>query len=85
MIINDSRASKRIYEYSNHMERKLLKIQLIPPPGLYNGESLNTSKSSLPLGLAYVAASLEGAGFFVHIIDAIGEAPSRIKREGLLF
>jgi len=67
------------------MERKLLKIQLIHPPGLYNGQSLGTSKPSLPLGLAYVAASLERAGFCIQIIDAIGEAPNRIKRKGLLF
>lgn len=67
------------------MERKHLKIQLIHPPGLYNGETLNTSKPSLPLGLAYVAASLQSAGFCIQIIDAIGEAPGRTKREGLLF
>jgi len=29
------------------------------------------SKPSLPLGLTYVAASLEGAGSFVRIMDAI--------------
>ena len=85
MVVNNSRTSRGIYEYSNQTERRLFKIQLINPPGLYNGQSLNTSKPSLPLGLAYVAASLENAGFFVHIIGAIGEAPSRIRRDGLLF
>lgn len=36
----------------------------------------------MPIGLAYVAASLRGAGIDVRVIDAFGEDPRRSRREG---
>ena len=30
----------------------------------------------MPLGLAYIAAALKGAGIGVHVVDAVGEAPT---------
>src|SRR5438105_1571598 len=39
-----------------------------------------TSNLTPPLGLAYVAAALEDAGLPVHVIDAVGEAPTQRTR-----
>jgi anaerobic magnesium-protoporphyrin IX monomethyl ester cyclase len=59
-----------------------LKIQLLHPPGIYHARNLSSLTPSLPLGLAYVAAALERAGFPVGVIDAIGEAPTRVEKHG---
>ena len=58
------------------------KIQLLHPPGIYHARNLSSLTPSLPLGLAYVAAGLQKAGFDVGVIDAIGEAPTRIETHG---
>jgi radical SAM superfamily enzyme YgiQ (UPF0313 family) len=64
--------------------RGAFKIQLLHPPGIYHARNLSSLTPSLPLGLAYVAATLAKAGFDVGVIDAIGEAPTRIEKDGEL-
>jgi radical SAM superfamily enzyme YgiQ (UPF0313 family) len=62
--------------------RAAFKIQLLHPPGIYHARNLSSLTPSLPLGLAYVTAALETAGFAVDVIDAIGEAPTRVEKHG---
>ncbi|MGQ0552722.1 MAG: B12-binding domain-containing radical SAM protein [Planctomycetota bacterium] len=57
-------------------------LQLIHPPAFLNPTALTALRPSLPLGLAYVAASARAAGHEVSVIDAVGEAPDRIVRQG---
>ena len=64
------------------ISRDAFKIQLLNPPGIYHARNLSSLTPSLPLGLAYVAAALETAGFAVDVIDAIGEAPTRVDKDG---
>lgn len=59
-----------------------LKVQLIHPPAFLNPTALTALRPSLPLGLAYVAASIRQAGHDVSVIDAVGEAPDTIVRDG---
>jgi len=49
-------------------------VCLIRPPA---AEAFRFSTASItpPLGLAYISAALKRAGFAVHILDAVGEAP----------
>ena len=63
-------------------ERRALRIQLVHPPGVYKPGNLTSLTPCLPLGLAYVAAALELAGFPVGVIDAIGEAPDHVEQHG---
>ncbi|GJM22995.1 MAG: B12-binding domain-containing radical SAM protein [Planctomycetota bacterium] len=60
----------------------MLRIQLIHPPAFLNPTALTALRPSLPLGLAYVAASLRKAGHEVSVIDAVGAAPERTVRDG---
>lgn len=62
--------------------RHAFKVQLLHPPGIYHARTLSSLTPSLPLGLAYVAAAVERAGFAVGVIDAIGEAPTRVEKDG---
>ncbi|MEM7199924.1 MAG: radical SAM protein [Planctomycetota bacterium] len=55
-----------------------MKIQLIHPPVYLNVYALTALRPSLPLGLAYVAASLRSAGHEVSVLDAVGEAPDQV-------
>ena len=50
-------------------------ICLIRPPAV-DSIRFATTSISLPLGLGYIAAALERAGLPVHVIDAVGEAPT---------
>src|SRR5438128_8216334 len=54
-------------------------VCLIRPPGV---ESFRIGTSTLvpPLGLAYVAGSLEASGCDVHVVDALAEAPKTHTR-----
>ena len=54
-------------------------VCLVRPPG---AESFRFSvlSVSLPLGLAYIAGALEASGRRVHVVDAVGEAPTRRTR-----
>jgi len=49
----------------------------------FSSKNLSSLTPSLPLGLAYVAAALERTGFSVGVIDAIGDAPSRVEKDGV--
>ncbi len=51
---------------------------------LLNPGALTALRPAPPLGLAYVAAALRKAGHDVGVIDAIGEAPDQIVRQGEL-
>ncbi len=55
-----------------------MKIQLIHPPVFLNMAAMTALRPSLPLGLAYVAASLRKAGNTVSVLDAVGEAPDQV-------
>jgi len=59
-----------------------MRVQLIHPPAYVNPTALTALAPSLPLGLAYIASSTRAAGHEVSVIDAVGEAPGRIVREG---
>jgi radical SAM superfamily enzyme YgiQ (UPF0313 family) len=55
-----------------------VKIQLIHPPVYLNVYAMTALRPSLPLGLAYIAAALRGAGHEVSVVDAVGEAPDQV-------
>ena len=59
------------------------KIQILRPFGVYSRRSYS-STITLPIGQAYLAGILEGAGYEVHIIDAIGEdlEGGRVSQDG---
>jgi anaerobic magnesium-protoporphyrin IX monomethyl ester cyclase len=59
-----------------------MKIQLIQPPVYINKNGLTALRPSLPLGLAYIAATLREDGHEIGVIDALGEAPDRMVPEG---
>src|SRR5262245_64109278 len=59
-----------------------MRVQLVHPPAFLNPTALTALRPSLPLGLAYVAASIRESGHTVSIIDAVGEAPDRVVRSG---
>lgn len=54
-------------------------ICLIRPPCVESFR-FSTTTATMPLGLAYVAGSLEAAGNKVHIVDAVAEAPRKHTR-----
>ncbi|MDP6786459.1 MAG: radical SAM protein [Rhodospirillales bacterium] len=54
-------------------------ITLINPPGIKPVASLNMNSPSPPLGLAYIAGTLRGAGYVFHVIDATGAAFDQIR------
>ncbi|MEW6744620.1 MAG: radical SAM protein [Planctomycetota bacterium] len=63
-----------------------MKIQLIHPPAVVNLYALTALRPSLPLGLAYIAATLRDAGHGVSVVDALGLAPDQVRpgvRRGL--
>ncbi len=61
-----------------------MRIQLVHPPVLRNPRAMTALRPSLPLGLAYVAAALRGAGHDVDVLDAVALAPEGGAREGAL-
>ncbi len=61
-----------------------MRIQLIHPPVYLNVHAMTALRPSMPLGLAYIAASLLEAGHDVSVIDAVAEAPDRVTADGPL-
>jgi radical SAM superfamily enzyme YgiQ (UPF0313 family) len=59
-----------------------MRVQLIHPPAYLNPTALTALRPSLPLGIAYIAAAVRSAGHEVSVVDAVGEAPDRVVREG---
>ncbi len=59
-----------------------MRLQLIHPPAFLNPTALTALRPALPLGLAYVAGSARQAGHDVSVIDAVGEAPDKVVRDG---
>ncbi|MCA8941475.1 MAG: B12-binding domain-containing radical SAM protein, partial [Planctomycetes bacterium] len=57
-----------------------MKIQLVHPPVYLNVAAMTALRPSLPLGLAYIAASLREVGHEVSVIDAVGLAPDKVTR-----
>ena len=57
-----------------------MKVQLIHPPLYLNVHAMTALRPSLPLGLAYIAATLRKAGFEVSLLDAVGEAPEQVTQ-----
>jgi anaerobic magnesium-protoporphyrin IX monomethyl ester cyclase len=62
-----------------------LHIQLIHPPVYLNVHAMTALRPSLPLGLAYVAASLRKAGHEVSLLDAVAAAPDQVTRDRHLY
>jgi anaerobic magnesium-protoporphyrin IX monomethyl ester cyclase len=54
-------------------------ITLISPPSIKTFSGLQMQTPNLPIGLAYVAASVKDAGYAYHVIDGTGEALDRIR------
>ncbi len=61
-----------------------MRTQLIHPPVYLNVHAMTALRPSMPLGLAYIAATLEQAGHSVSVIDAVAEAPDRVTSDGQL-
>ena len=61
-----------------------MKIQLIHPPVYVHPGALTALRPAAPLGLAYIAAALRRAGHRVSLVDALAEAPTRVRPEGRL-
>lgn len=59
-------------------------IQLIHPPVYLNLHAMTALRPSLPLGLAYIGASLRKAGHHVSMLDAVGAAPTQVTPDGRL-
>jgi len=59
-----------------------MKIQLIHPPVYLNVHAMTALRPSMPLGLAYIAASLRKAGHELSMLDAVAEAPEQVTRDG---
>ena len=59
-----------------------MRVQLIHPPAFVNPTALTALAPTLPLGLAYIAASARQGGHDVSIIDSVGAAPHRLVRDG---
>ncbi len=59
-----------------------MKIQLIHPPIYVNLRAVQATRPSLPLGLAYVAASLREAGHEVSVLDAVQRKPGQLTEDG---
>ena len=59
-----------------------MKIQLINPPVYLNVHAMTALRPSMPLGLAYIAASLRRQGHRLSVLDAVAEAPDQVTREG---
>jgi len=61
-----------------------VRIQLVHPPVYLNVHAMTALRPSMPLGLAYIGATLEQAGHEVSVIDAVAEAPEQITSTGQL-
>src|SRR5207253_2621441 len=54
-------------------------VCLIRPPAA-EVFRFSTATITPPLGLAFISAALKAAGFGVHVLDAVAEAPARRSR-----
>ena len=59
------------------------RVTLIRPAEGVSVASIDSVTPTLPLGLAYIAASAREAGHTVQVIDAVGEAVDRIEKRGI--
>ena len=58
-----------------------MKVQLDPPTrSIINVHAMTALRPSLPLGLAYIASALRGAGHEVSLLDAVALAPDQITQ-----
>lgn len=57
-----------------------MKIALVHPPQLISRTNAVSTVTMPPLGLAYLAGTLEAAGHAVHVIDAVGAGLGRFRR-----
>ena len=64
----------------NHVSTPKMKVQLIHPPLYLNVKAMTALRPSLPLGLAYIAATLREAGHVVTVLDAVGAAPNQVSQ-----
>jgi radical SAM superfamily enzyme YgiQ (UPF0313 family) len=59
-----------------------MQIQLIHPPVYLNVHAMTALRPSMPLGLAYIGASLRRAGHRLTLLDSVAEAPDQVTRDG---
>jgi anaerobic magnesium-protoporphyrin IX monomethyl ester cyclase len=62
-----------------------MRVQLINPPVYLNVHALTALRPSMPLGLAYIAATLRREGHRVSVVDAVAAAPDRVTQEGKVY
>lgn len=60
-------------------DREIVKI--LRPPAVFSASAYSTPLT-LPLGAAYLAGTLEAAGYCVEVVDGIGEGLSQIRVSG---
>ncbi|MBP6715501.1 MAG: B12-binding domain-containing radical SAM protein [Acidobacteria bacterium] len=56
-----------------------MKVVLIHPPQLISSTNAVSTVTMPPLGLAYLAGTLEATGHTVHVIDAVGEGLGKFR------
>ena len=55
------------------------KVQLLRPFAVFSAKAYSTPLA-MPIGIAYVAALLESAGYSVDVVDGIGEGIQNVRR-----
>jgi radical SAM superfamily enzyme YgiQ (UPF0313 family) len=79
MLVGSAAERREIRAIHSHAKPSM-KIQLIHPPLYLNVKAMTALRPGLPLGLAYVAATLRKGGHDVSVLDAVGEAPDQVTQ-----
>jgi radical SAM superfamily enzyme YgiQ (UPF0313 family) len=86
--LNTSLEDRRIVKHSHVAdlgrsgEGPTLRVQLVHPPQRVSATNLVSSVAIPPLGMAYLAGTLEGAGHSVSVVDGVGEGLGQVYSHG---